>query len=211
MTVPSRTPPYHVYPFLVFHYGGRTLWEFADADTLDLPLKRNMCIQLTEAVKEMHSDDLVHGDLKGNNVLVLDRPLGSEGVALSPIDFSLTSTSDKTTSVYARLTEEEKVARLKRAYWIAPETAQGFNKSKFSDVYSLGFLRLDILIPKGEDKRNVYAGKKEIATYTPYVDSSLAILIMNCFGVRSGRPTAQELYVAFSDSEIINGIMNLQC
>ena len=197
----------HVYPFLVFPYGGKTLWEFVDCDTLDLPLKRNMCVLLLEAVKELHSADLVHGDIKGNNVLVLNKPLGLEGVVVSLIDFSLTSTVDKTTTMYARLTEQEKVERLKRAYWIAPELARGFNKSKTSDMYSVGFLLLDVLIPKGEDRRSVYAGKKELETYIPYMDSRLATLTMNCFGERIGRPTAQELYSAFKDSEIVDGIM----
>eukprot|EP00854_Cymbomonas_tetramitiformis_P015885 gene15885-18838_t len=75
----------HVYPFLVFPYGGKPLWEFVDADTLDLSLKKNICIQLIKGVKEMHTADLVNADLKGNNVLVLNKPLGLEGVAVSLI------------------------------------------------------------------------------------------------------------------------------
>ncbi|KAK3282853.1 hypothetical protein CYMTET_9428 [Cymbomonas tetramitiformis] len=202
----------HVYPFLLFPSGGTTLWQFVDKHHPSPALRRDICLQLLEAVKQMHALEIIHGDLKGNNVLVMEKPLGLQGVIVSLIDFSLTATADKTTSKYDNISEQETARRLRRAYWIAPETGNGIRMGKLSDMYSVGFLLLDVLIPqcasRNRGRNHVYEVKTSVETYSPYVHRDIAIHIMNCFGARSARPTADVLYEVFKDSEIRDGVIS---
>ena len=71
VTASSGTSP-NLVPFLVFPNRGTTLWAFLRKPPckVDCHLKLAFIQSLVQAFSELHAKRVVHGDLKGNNVLV---------------------------------------------------------------------------------------------------------------------------------------------
>ncbi|KAG8747184.1 hypothetical protein FRC12_014135 [Ceratobasidium sp. 428] len=91
-----------------------------DADRLGL------CLQITRGLAYLHSRDMVHGDLKGANVLISD--VGVPKLA----DFGNTKLKEQT----LQLTTQTSTPFSLR--WAAPEILNGSPCSVTTDVYALG-------------------------------------------------------------------------
>ncbi|QRV89357.1 Tyrosine kinase domain protein [Ceratobasidium sp. AG-Ba] len=108
----------------------------------------SLCIDVAAALRHLHRNHVVHGDLKGPNILVSD-----EGHAML-IDFGSATLGGDTTFLFTtRATSSSMDLR-----WTAPEIfAEGITTTK-SDVYSLGMTILEIF--SGELP---HAGKRQVA------------------------------------------------
>ncbi|KAJ1299308.1 hypothetical protein OPQ81_011052 [Rhizoctonia solani] len=91
-----------------------------------------LCFQLAGAIAYLHDNNLVHGDIKGPNVLISERgtvKVMDFGVSImdhQEIEFSTTSTSGT-------------------QRWLAPEILLGqTDSSKEADVYALGMTMIEI-------------------------------------------------------------------
>ncbi|KAJ8538957.1 hypothetical protein ON010_g12914 [Phytophthora cinnamomi] len=86
-----------------------------------------------EGLRHLHEQGIVHGDLKGNNVLVCD----NNYVKLA--DFGL--------SAFAKsvLTKVEKPESIGAIRWRAPECIQGFKPTFASDIYSFGMCIVEVV------------------------------------------------------------------
>lgn len=88
-------------------------------------------------VQYLHARGIVHGDLKGNNIVI-----GSDGKA-KVTDFGLSGANDEELS-------ERSVSQA--WHWVAPECILGQKPSLSSDVYSLGMCMIEALrVVEGSD------------------------------------------------------------
>ncbi|KAK3251786.1 hypothetical protein CYMTET_38875 [Cymbomonas tetramitiformis] len=77
--------------FLVMKYGGETLADFLTSRGSGIPIQamRHLVIDLFRGISDLHAAGIVHGDLKGNNVLVQENLPDVGGHSLKLIDFGL--------------------------------------------------------------------------------------------------------------------------
>ncbi|KDN46658.1 hypothetical protein RSAG8_04038, partial [Rhizoctonia solani AG-8 WAC10335] len=133
--------------FVVFHdrIGMVSTWEsngnvrnylqcedISDADRLRL------CVEISEGVSYLHQAGIVHGDIKGNNVLI-----SCDGTAMLT-DFDDAELGERS----LMFTMTGKLAFSLR--WVAPELVLGeqSQKTRESDVYSLGMTILAMMTSK---------------------------------------------------------------
>ncbi|KAF8747019.1 Protein tyrosine kinase, partial [Rhizoctonia solani] len=89
--------------------------------------------QIASGLAYIHSNDLVHGDLKALNVLI-----SSDGTA-KLTDFGLSTMAESSIGFSATTTAQAGSIR-----WVAPELLlEGASRSKMSDVYALGMTILE--------------------------------------------------------------------
>lgn len=115
--------------------------EFLEGDTLESYTKKYklsiadsipVLEQMLAGLAEVHSQSIVHGDLKPNNVMVRIKKNGKTHVTL--LDFGLSHIrSDDPTSAAG-------LALQGSAYFMSPEEFNGTPKNVLSDIYSLGCL-----------------------------------------------------------------------
>ncbi|KAG8723134.1 hypothetical protein FRC09_004589 [Ceratobasidium sp. 395] len=110
-----------------------------DQGTLLQHLKRSpaadrcqICIDISEGVAYLHRNDMIHGDIKGANVLI-----SGEGVA-KLTDFGCTKLKSSTLCYTTTTGGLEFSMR-----WAAPERLSGVISSKEVDVYALGMTLLE--------------------------------------------------------------------
>ncbi|POM59002.1 Serine/threonine protein Kinase [Phytophthora palmivora] len=92
--------------------------------------------QVARGLEYLHSRGIVHGDLKGNNILVSDN--ASATVKLADFDFGLSVIADVT-----RPSNDEGAVGAYR--WKAPECLSGSGPTFASDVYSFGMCIIEIV------------------------------------------------------------------
>ncbi|KAG8768166.1 GTP-binding protein Rho1 [Ceratobasidium sp. 428] len=98
-----------------------------DVDRLDL------CLQITRGLAYLHSHDMVHGDLKGANVLISDA--GVPKLA----DFGNTKLKEQTLQLTTQTTTPFSLR------WAAPEILNNSPCSVAADVYALGMTIYEIV------------------------------------------------------------------
>jgi len=112
--------------------------EFIEGKSLDFLLRENpssidkekYIIEIALALEHIHSNGIVHGDLKPENIII-----GSEHLKI--IDFGLSSDiEDKNLSYSGSLG------------WIAPEKLMGFDSGVLSDIYSYAVIVYELLTGK---------------------------------------------------------------
>ncbi|QRV74672.1 Serine/threonine-protein kinase [Ceratobasidium sp. AG-Ba] len=167
------------------------LRENINVDKLDL------CLQIASALEYLHSINIVHGDLKGPNVLV-----SKDGIPVL-IDFGNAIISEYTLQFTQTTTKQDMSLR-----WTAPELMNNEKPSYKSDVYALGMTILEIFTGKtpyhgmrdpavifnvGTWKRVPDRPTDCIPLNEPWADI-LWDLLMSCWDHMSDyRPTAREV------------------
>ncbi|HEU4601259.1 MAG TPA: protein kinase [Steroidobacteraceae bacterium] len=124
-------------PYLVMEYiDGKPIDQYCDEHQLDLNDRIDLFRQLCSAVHYVHQHLMVHGDLKGGNVLVTN-----QGV-VKLLDFGIAkllqpnaSTREERATTFLALTPE----------YASPEQVRGEAITTSSDVYSLGVMLYRLL------------------------------------------------------------------
>lgn len=112
---------------------GRTLKELvAQRGSLDVREAVGIMRQLTSAVNAAHENNIIHRDIKPQNVLVKD-----DGT-VKITDFGIAVANDS-----VQLTWNNAV--MGSAHYLAPETAQGHEPDPLIDIYSLGIVFYELL------------------------------------------------------------------
>ena len=125
---------YEGYHYIVMEYiRGRTLKQLiAQRGALDVKEAVYIMRQLTSAVEQAHQHQIIHRDIKPQNILVKD-----DGT-VKITDFGIAVAAD---SVQLTLNN----AVMGSAHYLAPETAQGKDPNPQVDIYSLGIVFYELL------------------------------------------------------------------
>jgi len=123
----------HIGPYMVMELmTGESLAELANTK-MSLRRACDLLGQVADALTQIHARDIVHGDIKAENIVVVEELVGTRRRRLAKlIDFGLArrltnmhATSDVITGT---------------PHYIAPERASGAPATVASDVYALGIL-----------------------------------------------------------------------
>lgn len=124
----------HIGPFMVMELAtGETLAQIARGRKLPIKRACDLLGQVCDALAQIHARGIVHGDIKAENILVVDEHVGTRRRRVAKLlDFGLARriTSMQTTSDVVTGTP----------HYIAPERASGAPATVASDVYALGIL-----------------------------------------------------------------------
>lgn len=120
--------------YIVMEYvRGRTLKQLiSQRGALDKEEAVDIMIQLTSAVEEAHKNNIIHRDIKPQNVLVKD-----DGT-VKITDFGIALAHDA-----VQLTQSDAV--LGSAHYLAPETTRGEAATNQIDIYALGIVFYELL------------------------------------------------------------------
>ncbi|KAJ7108186.1 kinase-like domain-containing protein [Mycena epipterygia] len=131
-----------------------------------------LLLQIAQGLDYLHSRNIVHGDLRGTNILISDK--GSACLS----DFGLATTISDTNSTTDLLTSSSNHAGSIR--WFAPELISptafgcaGFARTRATDVYAYACVCLE-----------VHTGSPPFSDITPEVAAMLRVIA----GERPGRP-----------------------
>ena len=132
---------------------GQTLLDLLREGELGAERTLKLLDQVTGALDAAHAADLIHRDVKPQNVLV------DEGDQAYLADFGLTREGTETTVASSR-------AMLGSVAYVAPEIVRGEEPTPASDRYSLGAtlfhcLTGDVVFPRGSDAAVLYAHAAE--------------------------------------------------
>ncbi|CAE6540203.1 unnamed protein product [Rhizoctonia solani] len=106
------------------------------------------CVQVSEAVVYLHEQNIVHGDIKGSNILV------SKDCVAKLTDFG--SANIKGTTL--QLVDNSKTNPGISIRWAAPEVVEGTKCTAEGDIYALGMTILEIITCLAP-----YTGLREVA------------------------------------------------
>ena len=133
----TATTPHGDVDFLTMEFlEGETLAERLHRHALTEWEARSVAVQLCAGLAEAHRKQVVHGDLKSNNII-----LTQDGESLRAVitDFGLASRPDSAT----RALQSSQVAGTPD--YMAPELWKGAKPSKASDIYALGVILRQLL------------------------------------------------------------------
>src|SRR5699024_6839268 len=120
--------------YMVMEYvDGLTLKEYIHKNSpIDVETALDIMAQVSSAIAHAHANDLVHRDIKPQNILI-DKyghvKVTDFGIAIALSATSLTQTN----------------AILGSVHYLSPEQARGGNATKKSDIYSLGIVLFELL------------------------------------------------------------------
>ncbi|MEE0880767.1 MAG: protein kinase, partial [Turicibacter sp.] len=139
---------YKQQPFIVMEYvKGKTLKDYLRENGALEPLTAvHIMTQLAEGVLYAHQNNIIHRDLKTQNIMITDEQvvkITDFGIALSSNEADITQTNTIMGSVH----------------YLAPELARGNLATERSDIYALGIILYELLtgdVPfKGEGAVNI--------------------------------------------------------
>lgn len=162
--------------YIVMEYvRGRTLKQLiSQRGALDKKEAVDIMIQLTSAVQHAHENNIIHRDIKPQNVLVKD-----DGT-VKITDFGIALAHDA-----VQLTQSDAV--LGSAHYLAPETTRGEPASNQIDIYALGIVFYELLsgsVPyKGENPvqiamKHLREEMPSIREFNPTLPQSIENIIM---------------------------------
>ncbi|MCA8921264.1 MAG: serine/threonine protein kinase [Planctomycetes bacterium] len=131
--------------YLVFPaFAGRTLGDaIEERGRLPLADAFTIGVQLLDALEAIHEKQIVHKDLKPDNVMLLDRP---GRYALCLIDFGLAHVDDGTSGAPSKplfLTRQSEIVG--SPAYISPEQVTGDPTTAQTDLYSFGVILFHML------------------------------------------------------------------
>ena len=139
---------YKQQPFIVMEYvKGKTLKDYLrENGALSPEVAVHLMKQLAEGVLYAHENNIIHRDLKTQNIMITDDQIikiTDFGIALSSNEADITQTNTIMGSVH----------------YLAPELARGNLATERSDIYALGIILFELLtgdVPfKGEGAFNI--------------------------------------------------------
>ena len=139
---------YKQQPFIVMEYvKGKTLKDYLrEHGALEPQIVIHIMTQLAEGVLYAHQNNIIHRDLKSQNIMITDDQvvkITDFGIALSSNEADMTQTNTIMGSVH----------------YLAPELARGNLATERSDIYALGIILYELLtgdVPfKGEGAVNI--------------------------------------------------------
>ena len=139
---------YKQQPFIVMEYvKGKTLKDYLrEHGALEPQTVIHIMTQLAEGVLYAHQNNIIHRDLKSQNIMITDDQvvkITDFGIALSSNEADMTQTNTIMGSVH----------------FLAPELARGNLATERSDIYALGIILYELLtgdVPfKGEGAVNI--------------------------------------------------------
>ncbi|HJR05918.1 MAG TPA: protein kinase [Pyrinomonadaceae bacterium] len=198
--------------FIATEYiAGVTLSTLAGVEPLDVEMALEIAVQVAAALAAAHSANIVHRDVKPENVMI--RPDG----LVKLLDFGIAKLTEKQSGL-AVDSEAATMIRVRTgpnmiigtASYMSPEQARGQDVDERTDIFSFGVVLYEILAGRlpfeGENAVDMIASilKKEPAPlnlYRPRVPRALQQLIGKCLRKDpAGRyQTAQELLNALKE------------
>lgn len=123
----------HILYMVMEYVEGLTLKEYIQENSpIDLEETIKIMKQITSAISHAHANNLIHRDIKPQNILI--NPEGQVKVTDFGIAVALSATS---------LTQTNSV--LGSVHYLSPEQARGGYATKKSDIYSLGIVLFELL------------------------------------------------------------------
>ncbi|QRW23275.1 protein tyrosine kinase domain-containing protein [Rhizoctonia solani] len=157
--------------------------------------RQSLCVQICEGLSYLHEIGIVHGDMKGPNVLIAD-----DGTAVLS-DFGNAFLKDQTMKFTPTTSASGMSIR-----WSAPEIINGERPSKASDVYALGTTiyevisgrlpyerQSDIAIMFVVTVRKALPERPECLLMGHNEAEKLWKLLLRCWSEQEARPTAAEV------------------
>jgi serine/threonine-protein kinase len=163
--------------FIVMEYvSGESLKKIIEKNgSLGALLTASYAIQICNALQEAHSNNLVHRDIKPQNIMITE-----EGrVKLTDFGIAKTVTDDITKTM----------GILGTAHYVSPEQAQGKILDYRSDIYSLGIVMYEMLcgdIPfRGGSSidislRHISENPQPISILAPGISPKIEKIVMKC-------------------------------
>jgi len=130
--------------FVMEHVEGRPIDRYCDEETLDVPDRLRLFLQVARAVSYAHRNLVVHRDLKPSNILVTDDGRDSEGSVVKLLDFGIAKLLDADAAPGATPMTRT-WARPMTPVYASPEQIRGGPVTTASDIYQLGLLLYELL------------------------------------------------------------------
>lgn len=133
--------------WVAMELGGKTFNAFAQEESPDLSERVRLIKQICQGVDILHSQGIVHGDLKPSNILI-SPPKGNEKPTPKIIDFGISS------SVSRNHTDEQ---GLGTPPYRSKSQSRGFKATKECDLHAIGVLLEQQIMPGlSEDRYLTY-------------------------------------------------------
>jgi serine/threonine-protein kinase len=182
-------------PFLVMErLSGETLSQRLERGAIDRTEAFDLLIDICDVLAVAHNAQVVHRDLKLDNILVLARPAAA-GYRVKLLDWG-----------FARLIGEEDPLRGMIAgalNYVAPEQMRGQPITPATDVYSLGVLAYRLVLGEkpfsGRDaaelmRRHIFSTPPDPTTLWPEIPKSLSQMMLRMLAKEPAeRPTLHEV------------------
>ncbi|KAJ5104516.1 hypothetical protein NUU61_001863 [Penicillium alfredii] len=131
--------------FLEYVPGGSIATMLKQYNTFQEPLVKNFVRQILKGLSYLHSQDIIHRDIKGANILVDNKG----GVKIS--DFGISKRVEASTVLGSRASHGggghlHRPSLQGSVYWMAPEVVRQTAHTKKADIWSLGCLVVEMFI-----------------------------------------------------------------
>ncbi|KAJ5343137.1 Sterile alpha motif type 1 [Penicillium brevicompactum] len=131
--------------FLEYVPGGSIATMLKQYNTFQEPLVKNFVRQILAGLSYLHSQDIIHRDIKGANILVDNKG----GVKIS--DFGISKRVEASHLLGARASGSggghiHRTSLQGSVYWMAPEVVRQTAHTKKADIWSLGCLVVEMFI-----------------------------------------------------------------